>query len=259
MPPNDLLLVERDGPILSVTFNRPARRNAMTWDMYEGLASACSQANEDPRVRVMVLRGSGSKAFVAGTDIGLFESFNSGADGLAYEERITRVITRLETVRVPTIAAVNGYCVGGGLVIAAVCDLRVVGESAVFGVPTARTLGNCLSMNTYSILVHHFGAARTLDLLIRSRMVGARDAEGIGFASEVCSDDDVEAKVAEVVALLLSQAPLSMWAAKQSISRLRRQHLPDGDDIVTRVFGSDDFHRAVAAFKGKQTTVWTGS
>ncbi len=155
------LLVSREGPVLNVTFNRPRQRNAMTWAMYDGLFEACELADKDDDVRVMVLRGAGDKAFVAGTDIAQFEEFTAGEDGLAYEEKIARIIGRLEDVTVPTVAAVHGYCVGGGLAIAAVCNLRVATRSARFGVPIARTLGNCLSMNGYARLVDLIRPARS--------------------------------------------------------------------------------------------------
>ncbi|MGH8869279.1 MAG: enoyl-CoA hydratase/isomerase family protein [Actinomycetes bacterium] len=252
------LLVDRDGPVLTVTFNRPAQRNAMTWAMYDGLYEACEQADGDDGIRVMVLRAAGDRAFVAGTDISQFAEFSDGQDGVDYEARIQRVLDRLEDVSVPTVAAVHGYCVGGGLALAAVCDLRIATRSARFGVPVARTLGNCLSMNTYSLLVHHLGPARTLDILLRARLLSGEDARAAGFATEVCDDGDLDTVTTEVVAQLLAHAPLSMWAAKEGVRRLRRASLPDGDDIVATVFGSDDFHQAVRAFGTKSTVSWTG-
>jgi enoyl-CoA hydratase/carnithine racemase len=252
------LLVERDGAVLTVTFHRPGQRNAMTWAMYEGLYEACEQADAGDGVRVMVLRGAGGRAFVAGTDIAQFADFDRGEDGVAYEEKIARIVNRLEEVTVPTVAAVQGYCVGGGLALAAVCDLRVATASARFGVPIARTLGNCLSMNTYSLLVHHLGPARTLDLLLRARLLSGEDARAAGFVSEVCADDELDEVVGRVTAELQRHAPLSMWAAKEAVRRIRRAQLPDGDDIVTRVFGSDDFHQAVRAFMAKETVTWSG-
>jgi enoyl-CoA hydratase/carnithine racemase len=252
------LLISRDGPTLTVTFNRPRQRNAMTWAMYDGLFAACEQADADDDVRVMVLRGAGDRAFVAGTDIAQFAEFGSGADGVAYEERIKRIVRRLEDVDVPTVAAVHGYCIGGGLALAAVCDLRVATRSARFGVPIVRTLGNCLSMDTYSLLLHHLGPARTLDLLLRARLISGEEAHAAGFVGELCDDDALDKTVAETVTLLLGHAPLSMWAAKEAVRRLRRSQLPDGDDIVERVYGSADFHAAVAAFTGKKEMRWTG-
>lgn len=252
------LLVDQDGAVLTVTFNRPQQRNAMTWEMYEGLYEACEQADADDGVRVMVLRSTSDRAFIAGTDIAQFTDFATGADGVAYEDRITRVVTRLEDVDVPVVAAIQGYCVGGGLAIAAVCDLRVATSSARFGVPIARTLGNCLSMNNYSLLVSHLGQARALDVLLRARLLTGEEAAAAGFVAELCEDGGLDETVDEVVRTLLDHAPLSMWAAKEAVRRLRRNGIPEGDDIVATVFGSEDFRRAVKAFAAKDPLTWEG-
>jgi len=255
---NSELLVEQTGPVLTVTFNRPAQRNAMTFAMYDGLHAACERADAEEEVRVLVLRGAGDKAFVAGTDIAQFATFDSGDDGVRYEDGITRVVNRLEDVGVPTVAAVRGFCVGGGLAIAAACDLRVATRSARFGVPIARTLGNCLSMNNYSLLLGHLGPARTLDMLLRARLFTGEEAAAAGFVAELCEDDELEKVTDQVVDTLLGHAPLSMWAAKEAVRRIRRAAVPNGDDIVSRVFGSADFHTAVEAFATKQPVVWQG-
>lgn len=252
------LLVEQDGPLLTVTFNRARQRNAMTWAMYEGLYDACERADEDEEVRVMLLRSSSDKAFIAGTDIGQFADFSRGEDGIAYEEKIARITNRLEDVGVPTVAAIRGFCVGGGLGLASVCDLRVATPSARFGVPIARTLGNCLSMNTYSILIAQLGPSLALDLLLRARLLTGEEAHALGFVAELAPEDDLEATTQEVVNVLLGHAPVSMWAAKEAVRRFRRAAIPDGDDIVARAFGSSDFRRAVAAFATKDSVVWEG-
>jgi enoyl-CoA hydratase/carnithine racemase len=252
------LLVDVDGGVLTVTFNRPRQRNAMTWGMYEGLYEACERADADDDIRVMVLKAAGEKAFVAGTDISQFADFSTGSDGVAYEEKIARIVTRLEDVAVPTVAAVRGFCVGGGLGIAAVCDLRVATRSARFGIPIARTLGNCLSMNNYSLLLGHLGPARTLDMLLRARLFTGEEAAAAGFVAELCEDEELDKVTDGVVQTLLGHAPLSMWAAKEAVRRIRRAAIPNGDDIVSRVFGSADFHNAVEAFATKQPVVWQG-
>ena len=256
--PTPELIVERDGPVLTVTFNRPAQRNAMTWAMYDGLYEACERADADDDIRVLVLRGAGEDAFVAGTDITQFAEFVDGDDGIAYERKITRVLDRLEDVNVPTVAAVRGYCVGAGLAIAAVCDLRVATPDAQFGVPVARTLGNCLSMPTYALLVHHLGPARTLDLLLNARMYDGPAAYAAGFLAELV--EDLDDAVQRTVDRLVGHAPLTMWATKEAVRRLRRAAAAnvDGDDIVGRVYASDDFHGAVQAFTNKQKRVWIG-
>ena len=252
------LLVEQDGGVLTVTFNRPDARNAMTFGMYEGLEAACARAGSDDGVRVLVLRGAGGRAFVAGTDIAQFLEFTSGDDGIAYEERITRVVNRLEDVTVPTVAAVEGAGVGGGLALAAACHLRIATRSSRFGVPIARTLGNCLSMNSYSLLVSHLGPARTLDMLLRARLLSAEEAHGAGFVGELVEDGGLDDALETLVGTLLSHAPLSMAAAGQAVARLRRAALPDGDDLVRGVFGSEDFRAGVRAFVAREQVTWRG-
>jgi enoyl-CoA hydratase/carnithine racemase len=252
------LLVVQDGPVLHVTFNRPDAHNALTFAMYEGVHDACEKADADPDIRVLVLRGAGGKAFVSGTDIAQFAGFD-GAAGVEYEQRMTRVLRRLEDTAVPTVAAVDGYCVGGGLALAAACDLRIATGAARFGVPIARTLGNCLSMDTTALLVANLGRARVVDMLLRARLLDAAEAHAAGFVTRLVEDAAaLEVALAETVATLASHAPLSMWATKQTMARLRRAGLPDGDDIVARVYGSADFASAVAAFARKERAAWTG-
>ena len=252
------LLVERDGPVLQITFNRPQAHNALTFAMYEGLADACATADDDPDIRVLVLRGAGGKAFVSGTDIAQFAGFD-GADGVAYEERITRVVRRLEDTAVPTVAAVDGYCIGGGLALAAACDLRIATSASRFGVPIARTLGNCLSMDTIALVEGHLGRSRTLDMLLRARLLTAAETHAAGFVTQLAEDAaGLDAALATTTTDLASHAPLSMWATKQMLTRLRRAALPDGDDVVERVYGSGDFQAAVAAFAAKERPTWKG-
>lgn len=255
---SDDLIVRRDGPVLRVIFNRPAQRNAMTWAMYADLVEACTLADSDEDIRVMVLRGAGDDAFVAGTDIGQFAEFTSGDDGIAYEHKVSSILDRLERVRVPTVAAISGFCVGGGMAIAAVCDLRIATTTARFGIPTARTIGNCLAMNTYSLIMHHLGPSRALDMLLRARLLTADEAHAAGFVAELCEVGELDERTDQVVETLVKHAPLTMWAAKESMRRLRTAALPDGEDIVRQVFGSADFHHGVESFLAKQRPQWTG-
>ena len=125
-------IFETDGPIATLTFNRPEARNAMTWEMYEALVAACDRVDQDPSIRVLVFRGAGGKAFVAGTDIAQFQNFSNRDDGLKYEERLDSVLDRLERVAKPTIAQVEGVAAGGGCAIALTCDLRVATPEATF-------------------------------------------------------------------------------------------------------------------------------
>ena len=153
------IVLERRGALAILTFNRPAAHNAMTWAMYDGLAAACDTVDADPELRVLVLRGAGGKAFVAGTDIPQFQAFRTGEDGIQYEQRMERVVGRLEAVAKPTVAAIAGVAAGSGAAIALACDLRYCTPESRIGVPIARTLGNCLSMTNYARLVDLLGPA----------------------------------------------------------------------------------------------------
>ena len=159
------LLYERHGAVAILTFNRPDARNAMTWDMYEGLCDACEHVDADDRVRVFVLRGAGDKAFVAGTDIAQFRQFTTPQHAIEYEKKQNRNVGRVEAVRKPTIAMIRGFAVGGGANIALACDLRIAATDAKLGVPIAKTLGNTLSIVTLARIVSYVGRARTKELL----------------------------------------------------------------------------------------------
>lgn len=250
----DDLLIESSEGILTVTFNRPAQRNAMTWSMYEGLVEACDMST-DEAVRVMVLRGAGDKAFVAGTDIAQFDTFD-GPRGVEYEKEIGSVLGRLRTVDVPVIAAIDGYCVGGGIGIAASADIRVCSATSRFGVPIARTLGNCLSTDTLDLLITLLGQSRVVDMLLQARFLSSEEALTAGFVSQVTEDPDTTAQ--EIAQRLLGHAPLTMWSVKEGARRLNARAPVDDEDIVDRVYGSEDFHQAVKAFTAKTEYSWTG-
>jgi len=250
------IIVKIDGPVATATVNRPEARNAMTMEMYSALADFCALVDESPEVRVAVVRGAGGKAFVSGTDINHFRDFAGASDGLAYERRIESVLARLEEVAVPTVAVVEGYASGGGLSIAAACDLRLCTSQARFGLPIARTLGNCVSMPTYARLVRLIGAARTLRLIYTAGFVDGEEAVRIGLVSELVSD--VDGRLAELCAQLASHAPLTMRASKIALRRLRAQELPPDEDLVALCYGSDDFREGVTAFLEKRPPNWHG-
>jgi enoyl-CoA hydratase/carnithine racemase len=235
---------ERRGPAAWITFNRPEAHNAMTYDMYESLFESCERADGDDEVRALVLRGAGGKAFVAGTDIRQFLDFASGDDGVEYEARIERVVSRLETVAKPTIALVDGFAMGSGIVLAPTCDLRICTPDATFGLPIARTVGNCLSMENYARLVEVVGEARLKDIVFTARAVEAREALAIGLATEVV--EDAEARVDELCALIAGHAAVTLRVTKEALRRLRPR--ADGDDLVREAYASEEFRRRVEAF-----------
>jgi enoyl-CoA hydratase/carnithine racemase len=235
---------ERRGPAAWITFNRPGAHNAMTYEMYEALHECCERADADAEVRAVALRGAGGRAFVAGTDIRQFLAFATGEDGLAYEARIERVIGRLEAVGKPTIALVDGFAMGSGLVLAATCDLRICTPDAKFGLPIARTVGNCLSMENYARLVAVVGEARLKDIVFTARAVEAPEALAIGLATEVV--EDAEARVDELCTLIAGHAAATLRVTKEALRRLRP--LADGDDLVREAYASEEFRQRVEAF-----------
>ncbi|MBV9701210.1 MAG: enoyl-CoA hydratase/isomerase family protein [Methylobacteriaceae bacterium] len=243
--------------IASVVFDRPEARNAMTWAMYNELAAACTAIAGEASVRVATFRGAGG-AFVAGTDIAQFTSFAGAEDGIAYERRMEAVIAAVEELPVPTVAVVEGAAMGGGLAIATVCDLRIARTDAVFGVPIARTVGNCLSVANTARIVAAFGAARAKRLLLLADAIAAEEALACGFLAKVVDAEALEEAVSAISRQLASNAPITMRIAKESIRRLIAAGLTDGEDLVRVAYGSQDFQSGVQAFLAKRRPAWTG-
>ncbi|TAM58539.1 enoyl-CoA hydratase [bacterium] len=254
------LLTERRENVLWITFNRPQARNAMTFGMYERLEQIACECNEDATLRAVVFTGAGGKAFVAGTDISQFRSFTSPEHALAYEERMDRILGRIEAIRVPTIAAIAGACTGGGAALAASCDLRIGSPSARFGFPIARTLGNCLSMGNYARLVALLGIARTKELIFTARLMGAQEALAVGLLSEFTPDEEsLPARAAELAALLSGHAPLTLRATKEALLRIQQRLVPEkNSDLVLMCYMSRDFKEGIEAFFDKRKADWKG-
>lgn len=240
-----------------VLFDRPEARNAMTWDMYEQLGAACRAIAADREVRVAVLRGAGG-SFAAGTDIAQFLEFTGGESGIAYERQIEASIELIERIPKPVIAVVEGNCVGGGLIIATACDLRIATPNARFGVPIARTLGNCLSPLNVSRLLHHFGTARSKRMLLFAELIGAAEAESCGFVARILESSELDRVAGELYARIASQAPITMMAAKEMIRRIATATAPNCDDLIRTVYGSTDFQEGVQAFVTKRPPQWRG-
>ena len=246
----------RDGA-LWLTFERPAARNAMTFAMYEALETVARDVNDDAQARALVITGA-ADAFIAGTDIAQFKEFRTAADAYAYEDRMDHVLGALEAVRKPTIAAIGGPATGGGLAIAAACDLRIATASATFGMPIARTLGNCLSLANLVRISSLVGLARTKELIFTARIVGADEAEVLGLVNEVVADRAaLVARVTELVRTVTSHAPLTLWATKEGLRRIRDRMLSeDTHDLVALCYTSDDFREGVRAFMERRKPVW---
>jgi enoyl-CoA hydratase/carnithine racemase len=258
-PEQNEILVHRDGAVLTLTFNRPEARNAMTWNMYERLYQTAEEVDADDSVRVLVLRGAGGKAFVAGTDISQFKSFKTAEDGLTYERDGERRTARLERVGKPVIAQIEGFAVGGGFAIAAVCDIRIATPESRFGFPIARTLGNCLSMENYSRCVELFGASRVKEMIMRARLISATEAHAAGFVHEIVPAPEIEARVKAIALEVANHAPITLRVTKEAVRRIQeRRRLEGGDDLIALTYTSADFREGMSAFLEKRPPRWTG-
>ena len=256
---NQDTIYEQRGAVAWLTFNRPQARNAMTFAMYEEIERVCDVVEADPDIRVLVRTGAGDKAFVAGTDISQFQTFTDPQHALDYEARIDRVISRLERVARPTIAAIRGVAVGGGASIALACDLRVCTPESRFGVPIARTLGNCLSTSSYARIMDLIGPARTKELIFTAQLVGAQDARAVGLVNEVVASEQLEVRVTELAEQIAGHAPITLQVTKESVRRVLDERRPARDEeLILRAYMSDDFREGVRAFLDKRKPVWTG-
>ena len=249
-------------PLAFLTFNRPEARNAMTWAMYDALGEACAEVDRNDMVRVLVLRGAGGKAFAAGTDISGFQSFETPDDGVRYEQHISGVLDRLELVTKPTIAQIEGVAAGAGCMIAATCDLRVASAESTFGIPIARTLGNCVSGGGFSRLVQLVGPGYAKEMLLTGRLMSAAEAKAIGLVNSVVAADALDRVVHELALTIASNAPLTLQATKEMSRRLAAKGRLDSletRDLIARCYASADFREGVTAFLAKRPPRWTGT
>lgn len=255
---SESILYEIEDGIGLVTFNRPEARNAFTLDMYERLYEIVQEAQTNKSIRVLVFTGAGEKAFAAGTDISEFKSFSRAQDAHDYEGRMERVLGTLERSDVPTIAAINGVCTGGGAAIAVCCDLRIGSANARFGLPIARTLGNCLSMANYVRLVSLLGPARVKDIVFTARLIEAEDARGAGLLSEILPDHtSLQKRAMELARTVASHAPLTLRVTKEALRAIQQQMMPPHDpDMILTCYMSKDFKEGMDAFLNKRTPNW---
>jgi enoyl-CoA hydratase/carnithine racemase len=257
---SESILIERDGPIATVILNRPEKLNAMTKDMWRRLGEAVAELADDDTLRCLVLRGAGGKSFSPGNDISEFETERSNPSlAKAYGIILHKTLTALKTCRHPTVALIEGICVGGGLEIAALCDLRICGESSRFGVPINR-LGLVMAYPEIDGLRRLVGPAAALEILLEGRVFGAAEARDKGLVTRIVADQEVEAEAYETARRIAAGAPLVARWHKRFLRRLEdpaplsETELDEGYDC----FGTEDFQIGYRAFLDKNTPQFEG-
>lgn len=257
---SEAILVGRGGAVATVTLNRPDKRNAMTVEMYDELGAAFDRLAGDQTVRCVVLRGAGERAFCAGSDIGEFDSGRSGrAQAEAYAQRTNGAIMKIRDCPHPTIALIRGVCVGGGLEIASLCDIRICGASSRFGIPINR-LGLTVDYEELEMLAELAGPRNALEILLDGRIFGAEEAWHKNLVSRVVPDEEVESVVAETAARIAAAAPLANRWHKKFVRRLMGGvPLTDEERAETYAcYETDDYRIGCDAFVSKKTPVFVG-
>lgn len=254
------LLLRREGGIVTLVLNRPAKLNAMTKSLWRGLGDAVAALDADESVRCLVLRGAGGKAFSPGNDIAEFETDRSNAEqARAYGKLMHRTLTALATLRHPSVALIEGICVGGGLEIAALCDLRICGEGSRFGAPINR-LGLVMAYDELGALYKLVGRAVALEILLEGRIFGAAEAKEKGLVTRVVPDDKVEEEAYATARRIADGAPLVARWHKKFVARLEQGAplTPSEIDEGFQCFDTKDFQIGYKAFLEKAKPKFEG-
>jgi enoyl-CoA hydratase/carnithine racemase len=256
----DPILVTRDGAIATVVLNRAERLNALNKAMWSGLGESMRQLSADDALRCVVVRGAGDKAFAAGADIAEFDRERANAkQAKFYGNLIHETMQSVARCRHPTVALIQGACVGGGLEIAAMCDLRVAGQSSRFGIPVNR-LGLTMAYGELMGLLALVGRTVALEILLEGRVFDAEEAYRKGLVNRVVPDDGVENEAYATARRIAEGAPLVNRWHKQFIERLAvtAELAPHEWDEGFECFDTDDYHEGVAAFLAKRKPDFKG-
>jgi enoyl-CoA hydratase/carnithine racemase len=255
------LAVHVDGPVATLTLNRPEKRNAITVAMWEALPRVLAPLEADADVRVVVVRGAGQEAFASGADISEFERVRNGAAAArAYSARVAAAERALADFPKPTIAMIHGFCVGGGLEVALACDLRWTSTSGRFGITAAR-LGIVYGPGATRRLASVVGPSHARDLLFSGRLVDAEEAQAMGLVNRRCASDALEQETYAYARRLAEQAPLSQRGAKAMLQHLAGEGTMTDRDIaafVESAYESADYREGVRAFLARRPARFEG-
>ena len=257
----ETLIARKVGAIGWVIFNNPERHNATSFEMWQALPVVLGQYVADPEVRVIVCRGAGNKAFSAGADISQFKEKRSGAAAKEYNAAADAANQALRECAKPTIAMIRGYCIGGGVAIAAGCDIRIAADDARFGVPAAK-LGLGYRFDGIQRLASIVGPAFTAEIFFTARQFTAQEALQMGLANRVVAAAELENFVQDYVRTIAVNAPLTIAAVKRSLNELQKaaaeRDLGLCQRMVDACFASEDYREGQAAFMEKRKPQFKG-
>jgi enoyl-CoA hydratase len=257
------ILSSVNGAAATLTFNNPDRHNAVSLEMWQASARVLENFAADPAVRVVVLTGAGDKAFVSGADISKFESERGSAEAVAaYNAAGERLQQMLLDYPKPTVALIRGYCMGGGVNIAACCDLRIANEKARFAVPAAK-LGLGYSYASIRRLMDLIGPQFVYEMLLTARQLDSTDALRMGLVNRIVPDTGIEAYVLDLADTIAGNAPLTLRAVKRAVREALKdfgeRDVAACEDLVRQCFESADYREGRRAFMEKRKPVFSGS
>lgn len=260
--PSDKMIARQDGPIGWIIFNQPERHNAVSLAMWQALEIIVDHYERNPEVRVIVVRGAGDKAFVSGADISEFETQRASPEATRnYNETSQRAMRRLRDVGKPTLAMIQGYCIGGGVAVALACDIRLSTDSARFGVPAAK-LGLGYEYEGVSKLVDLVGPSFAKEIFFTARQFSAQEAREMGLVNRTVAASELEALVDNYATTIAGNAPMTVASIKTIVGEIvkdeSKRDLDWCERSVDQCFNSDDYREGRTAFMEKRKPRFTG-
>ena len=259
----DKIITEKTGGIARIIFNQPEKRNAVSLEMWEAVESATARFAEDPDIRILILSGAGGKAFVSGADISKFESERSSEEAVAHYNATTqRVYDLIETFPRPTIAQIDGFCVGGGVALALSCDLRICGEGSQFAIPAAK-LGLGYGFKGINRLVDVVGPSFAKEIFFTARRFDAEEAKVMGLVNRVVEDGKVAEAAEGTAAMIAANAPMTVGSVKfivgETVKDESQRDLAECERRVKACFDSKDYVEGRTAFLEKRKPNFVGA
>ena len=259
----DKIITEKSGDIARIIFNQPEKRNAVSLEMWEAVEAALDAFEVDPEVRILILSGAGGKAFVSGADISKFESERASEEGVArYNATTKRVYDKLEAFPKPTIAQINGFCIGGGVALSLSCDMRICGKGSQFAVPAAK-LGLGYGFPGINRLVNVVGPSFAKEIFFTARRFDAEESRILGLVNRVVEDDEVAQVAEETAKMIAANAPMTVASVKFIVGEtLKDESKRDEDECARRVkacFDSQDYVEGRRAFLEKRKPQFVGA